>query len=80
MRRARRLSFHSVQVDLTPEQPSAAAANNPNLNPVQGDQVLNDPSQPLTFSEHTDVHLQDVTFKGVVQHGLRFTSCKKLTV
>lgn len=44
LRRTRRLSFHSVQVDLTPEQPSAAAANNANMNPVQGDATLNDPN------------------------------------
>ena len=50
------------------------------MNPVQGDPTLNDPSQPLTFGEHSEVFLQDVTFKGVVPLGLRFTGCRKLTI
>ena len=50
------------------------------MNPIQGDQILNDPSQPLKFNEHTSVHLQDVTFKGVIPMGIRFTSCQKLTI
>ena len=69
-----------MQIDLTPEQPNAAAANNAILNPVQGDPTLNDPSQPLTFSEHTEVDLQDVTFKGVIPLGLRFTGCRRLSI
>ena len=69
-----------MQIDLTPEQPNAAAANNANMNPVQGDPTLNDPSQPLTFGEHSEVFLQDVTFKGVIPLGLRFTGCRKLTI
>ena len=80
LRRCRRISFNTVQVDLTAEQPSGAAANNTNLNPVQGDPTLNDPSQPLTFKEHSEVELYDVTFKGVVALGIRFTSCKKLSI
>ena len=80
LRRCRRISFHTVQVDLTPEQPSGAAANNANMNPVQGDVILNDPSQPLTFKEHSDVELHDVTFKGVIALGIRFTCCSKLTI
>ena len=57
-----------------------ATANNANMNPVQGDAILNDPSQPLTFKEHTDVELSDVNFKGVSLLGIRFPSCKKLTI
>jgi hypothetical protein len=41
---------------------------------------LNNPTQPLTFEELTEVELEDVTFKGVNPLGLRFPSCKKLTM
>lgn len=64
-----------MQIDLTPE-----VGPNQAHSPIQGDPVLNNPMQPLTFSEHTDVELTDVTFKGVIPQGLRFPSCRKLTI
>lgn len=45
------------------------------MNPVQGDANLNNPTQPLVFTEHTDVELSEVIFKGIIPLGLRFPSC-----
>ena len=50
------------------------------MNPVQGDPILNDPTQPLAFNEHTEIELSDVTFKGVMGLALHFPACKKLKV
>lgn len=45
-----------------------------------GDPVLNDPTQPLSFDNLTQIELTEAVFKGVIPNGLRFSNCTKLAI
>jgi len=75
LRRIGKLNLHSSSIDLTPEQPASV-----NINPVMGDPVLNDPTQPLSFDNLTQIDLTEAVFKGVIPNGLRFSNCTKLAI